>query len=85
MNEKKKDKTDINDFINVQLNYLQIALIVRNTSLMISLTIKVFFFDFKNAGRRDIVTEKDKVTEEQNVRDYESKLKEELSSDIEKA
>ena len=31
---------------------------------MIFLIIKIFFFDFKNAGRRDIVTEKDKVTEE---------------------
>ena len=63
MNEKEKDKADIDDFIDVQLNYLWVALIVRDTSLIISLTVKVFPFDFKNAGRRDIVTEKDKVTE----------------------
>ena len=31
------------------------------------------------------MTEKDKVTEEQNIRDYESKLKEKLSSDAEEA
>ena len=85
MNEKEKDKVDINDFIDVQLNYLQIAFIVRNTSLMIFLTIKVFLFGFKDADRKDIVTEEDKVTEEQDIRDYESKLKEELSSDAEKA
>ena len=30
---------------------------------MILLTVKVFLFDFENAGRRNIVTEKDKVTE----------------------
>ena len=64
MNEKEENKTDINDFIDTQLNYLQIAFIVRDTSLMIFLIIKIFFFDFKDAGRRDIVTEKDKVTEE---------------------
>ena len=29
--------------------------------------------------------EKDKVTKEQNIRDYESKLKEELNSNAEKA
>ena len=52
---------------------------------MILLIIKIFPFDFENAGRRNIVTEKDEVTEEQDVRDYESKLKEELSSDVEKA
>ena len=57
MNEKEEDKTDINNFIDAQLNYLQIAFIVRNTSLMTSLIIKIFFFDFKNADRRDIVTE----------------------------
>ena len=64
MNEKEEDKTDIDNFINAQLNYLQIALIVRNTSLMTLLTVKIFFFGFKDAGRRDIVIEKDKVTEE---------------------
>ena len=64
MNEKEKDKADINDFIDVQLNYLWVALIVRDTSLITSLTVKVFFFDFEDAGRRDIVTEKDEVTEE---------------------
>ena len=64
MNKKEEDKADIDDFIDVQLNYLQIALIVRNTSLMTFLTVKIFLFNFKNAGRRDIVTEKDKVTEE---------------------
>ena len=52
---------------------------------MTLLIIKVFLFGFKDAGRRDIVTEKDKVTEGQDIRDYESKLKEELSSNIEKA
>ena len=52
---------------------------------MILLIIKVFPFDFKNADKRDIVTEKDKVTEEQSIRDYRSKLKEELSSNAEKA
>ena len=64
MNEEEKDKVDVNDFIDVQLNYFQVAFIVRDTSLMTFLIIKVFFFDFENAGRRDIVTEKDKVTEE---------------------
>ena len=64
IDEKEKDKTDINDFINAQLDYLQIASIVRDTSLMILLTVKIFLFDFKNADRRDIVTEKDKVIEE---------------------
>ena len=63
MNKKEEDKTDVNNFINVQLNYLQIAFIVKNTSLMTLLIIKIFFFDFKNAGRRDIVIEKDKVIE----------------------
>ena len=63
MDEKEKDKTDINDFINVQLNYLWIASIVRNTSLMILLIIKVFPFDFEDAGRMNIVTEEDEVTE----------------------
>ena len=52
---------------------------------MIFLTVKIFFFDFKNAGRRDIVTEKDKMTEEQDVKEYESKLEEKLSFNIEKA
>ena len=61
MNEKKKDKTDIDNFIDVQLNYFWVAFIIRDTSLLILLTVKVFFFDFKNADRRDIVTEKDKV------------------------
>ena len=64
MNEKEKDEINVNDFIDVQLNYLQIAFIVRNTSLMIFLIIKVFFFGFKDADRRNIVTEKDEVTEE---------------------
>ena len=31
---------------------------------MILLTVKIFFFGFEDAGRRNIVTEKDKVTEE---------------------
>ena len=52
---------------------------------MIFLTVKVFLFGFKNAGRRNIVTEKDKVTKGQDIRDYKSKLEEELSSDAEKA
>ena len=52
---------------------------------MILLTVKIFLFDFKNAGRRNIVTEKDKVIEEQSVRDYKSKLKEKLSFNAEKA
>ena len=85
MKEKEKDKTDINNFIDVQLNYLQIALIVRDTSLMILLTIKIFPFGFKNADRRDIVTEKDKVIEEQSTRDHKSKLNEELNFNAEKA
>ena len=85
MNEKEKDKADINDFINAQLNYLWIALIVRDTSLTTLLTIKIFPFGFENAGRRDIVTEKDKVIEGQSIKDYESKLEEELSFDAEKA
>ena len=63
MNEKEKDETDINDFIDVQLNYLRIAFIVRNTSLMTLFIIKVFPFDFKNADRMNIVTEEDKVIE----------------------
>ena len=64
MNKEEKDKIDINDFINAQLNYLWVALIVRDTSLMTFLTVKVFSFDFEDAGRRDIVTEKDKVIKE---------------------
>ena len=64
MNEKEKDKINVNNFIDVQLNYLRIAFIVRNTSLMTFLTVKIFFFGFKNAGRMNIVIEKDKVTEE---------------------
>ena len=52
---------------------------------MTLLIIKVFPFGFKDAGRRDIVTEKDKVIEEQGTKDYKSKLKEELSSDTEEA
>ena len=64
MNKKEKDEADINDFINAQLNYLRVAFIVKNTSLMTLLIIKVFLFDFKNAGRMNIVTEEDKVTEE---------------------
>ena len=52
---------------------------------MIFLIIKVFLFGFKDADRRDIVTEEDKVTEEQNIKDYKSKLKEKLNSDAEKA
>ena len=85
MNEKEKDKTDVNDFIDTQLNYLQIALIVRDTSLMILLIIKVFPFGFEDAGRRDIVTEKDKVIEGQDIKDYKSKLEEELSFNTEEA
>ena len=49
------------------------------------MTIKVFLFGFEDADRRNIVTEKDKVTEEQDIRDHRSKLKEELSSDAEEA
>ena len=52
---------------------------------MTFLIIKVFFFSFKNAGRKNIVTEKDKVTEEQGIRDYKSKLEEELSFNAEEA
>ena len=52
---------------------------------MTLLIIKVFSFGFEDAGRRDIVIEKDKVTEEQDIRDYESKLKEKLSFNIEEA
>ena len=52
---------------------------------MILLIVKIFPFDFEDAGRMNIVTEKDKVTEEQDIRDHESKLKEELNSDAEKA
>ena len=64
MNEEEKDKINVDNFIDAQLNYLQIALIVRDTSLMTLLTVKIFFFGFKNADRRDIVTEKDEVIEE---------------------
>ena len=64
MNEEEKDEENINNFINVQLNYLQIAPIVRDTSLMIFLIIKVFSFDFKNTDRKNTVTEKDEVIEE---------------------
>ena len=63
MDEKEKDKVNIDDFINAQLDYLWVAFIVKDTPLMIFLTIKVFSFDFENAGRRNIVTEKDKVIE----------------------
>ena len=52
---------------------------------MIFLIIKIFFFGFEDVGRRNIVTEKDEVTEEHSVRDHESELKEKLSSDAEKA
>ena len=52
---------------------------------MIFLIIKVFSFDFEDADRRNIVTEKDKVIEGQDIRDYESKLNEELSFNTEKA
>ena len=52
---------------------------------MTFLIIKVLSFGFEDTDRRDIVTEKDKVTEEQDVRDHESKLKEELSFNTEKA
>ena len=50
---------------------------------MAFLIIKIFSFGFEDADRRDIVTEKDKVIEEQSVRDYKSELKEKLSSDTE--
>ena len=52
---------------------------------MTLLTIKIFLFGFENAGRMNIVTEKNEVTEGQGIRDYESKLKEELSFNIEEA
>ena len=52
---------------------------------MIFLIVKIFLFGFENAGRRDIVIEKDEVIKEQDIRDYESKLEEKLSSDTEKA
>ena len=52
---------------------------------MIFLTVKVFLFNFKDADRRNIITEKDKVIEEQSIKDYRSKLKEKLSFNIEKA
>ena len=52
---------------------------------MILLIIKVFFFNFKNVDRRNIMTEEDKVIEEQNIKDYESKLDKKLNSDTEKA
>ena len=51
---------------------------------MTFLIVKVFFFGFEDADRRNIVTEKDKVIEEQDVKDYKSELKDELSSDVEK-
>ena len=51
---------------------------------MILLIIKIFFFDFKNTGQKNIVTEKDKVTEKQGAKDYESKLEEKLSFNAEK-
>ena len=85
MNEKKKDKADVNNFIDAQLNYFQIAFIVRDTSLIILLTVKIFPFDFENAGRRNIVTEKNKVIEEQGIRDHKSKLNKKLSFNAEKA
>ena len=85
MNKKEEDKINIDDFIDAQLNYLWIAFIVRDTSLMTLLIIKVFSFGFKDAGRRNIVTEKDKVTEEQDIKDYESKLEKKLSSDTKEA
>ena len=53
--------------------------------MIILLIIKVFPFDFKNADRRDIVIEKDKLIEEQGTKDYKNKLKEKLSFDTEKA
>ena len=52
---------------------------------MTFLIIKVFSFDFKDIDRRDIVTEKDKVIEEQDTKDYKRKLKEELSFNTEEA
>ena len=52
---------------------------------MILLIIKVFSFGFEDAGRRDIVIEEDKVTEGQGIKDYESKLEEELSFNTEEA
>ena len=53
--------------------------------MIILLTVKIFSFGFKNAGRRNIVTEKDKVIEEQGIRDHRSKLKEKLSFNAEEA
>ena len=85
MNEKEKDEINVDNFINVQLNYLWVAFIVRDTSLIIFLIIKVFPFDFKDTDRRNIIIEKDKITEEQDVKDYKSKLKEKLSFNAEKA
>ena len=85
MNKKEEDKINMNDFIDVQLNYLRVALIVRDTSLMIFLIVKVFLFDFEDAGRMNIMTEKDEVTEEQGIKDHESKLEEKLSFNAEKA
>ena len=64
MDEKEKDKADIDDFIDVQLDYLWVAFIVRDTSLIILLTVKVFLFGFEDVDRRDIVIEEDKVKEE---------------------
>ena len=52
---------------------------------MTFLTVKVFSFDFKNAGRKNIVTEEDKVTEGQSIRDHKNKLEEELSFNAEEA
>ena len=52
---------------------------------MTFLIIKVFSFDFKNADKKDIMTEEDKVTEEQSIRDHKSKLEKELNSNAEKA
>ena len=58
---------------------------IRDTLLMIFLIVKVFFFDFEDADRENIVTEEDKVIEEQDIKDYKSELNEKLSSDAEKA
>ena len=52
---------------------------------MTLLIIKVFLFDFEDADRRDIIIEKDKVIEEQDIKDHKSKLKEKLSFNAEKA
>ena len=51
---------------------------------MILLIIKVFLFSFEDADKRNIVTEKDKITEEQSIRDYKSKLEDKLSFNTEK-